>query len=121
MKEMPVEWYVFREDWNSKRIINYNIFEHGSFVIDCAQDINKHKNEYLTLESLIKRELMYYFWSKSEMEVIITDWPTSGEIERKVDIYEQVCLNWDSFYEYFWEHRAEIQKLGEEWKRRWKR
>ena len=73
MKELPVEWYVFREDWNSKQIINYNIFEHVNFVVWCAKDIKKHKNEYFTLESLIKRELMYYFWSKCEMEVIITD------------------------------------------------
>lgn len=121
MKELPVEWYVFREDWNSKQIINYNIFEHVSFVIWCAKDIKKHKNEYFTLETLIRRELQYYFWSKCEMEVIISDWPTSGKIDRKVDIYEQVYMNWDIFYAYFWEHRNEIQKLGEEWNRKWGR
>lgn len=121
MTDLPVEWYVFREDWDSKQIINYNIFEHVSFVIWCAKDIKQHKNEYFTLEALIRRELQYYFWSKCEMEVTITDWPTSGEIDRKVDIYEQVYMNWDIFYAYFWEHRNEIQKLGEEWNRKWGR
>ena len=118
MSNLPVEWYVFREDVNNKQIVNYNIFEHVSFVMDCAKYIKKHKNEYFTLETKVRRTLQYYFWSKCEMEVIISDWPPSGKIERKVDIYEQVRLNWDVFYQYFWEHRVEICKLGERWKRK---
>lgn len=120
MKDVSVVWNVFRDDWNARRIQRYNIFEHTSFVIDCADEIKKHKNEYFQLEIQIRRTLMYYFWAKCEMEVIISDFPR-GEIEEKVDVYSQVMMNWDVFYAYFWEHRAEIQKIGEEWKRRWRR
>ena len=50
------------------------------------------------------------------MEVIISDLSSTGRVERKVDIFEQVFLNWDVFYEYLWEHRNDIRKLGEEWR-----
>lgn len=116
MCELSVKWYVFRESRNSSQIINYNIFQHCKFVMECAQDIKKYKNDYFTLELRIKHKLQYYFWSKCEMEVIISDLSSTGRVERKVDIFEQVCLNWDVFYEYFWEHRNEIRKLGEEWR-----
>ena len=116
MCELPVKWYVFRESRNSSQIINYNIFQHCKFVMECAQDIKKYKNDYFTLELRIKHKLRYYFWSKCEMEVIISDLSSTGRVERKVDIFEQVFLNWDVFYEYFWEHRNDIRKLGEEWR-----
>jgi hypothetical protein len=80
----------------------------------------------------LKRELMYYFWCKYEYEVVVTSFPahiTPTELERankeyarkyeeyhhypkhiditpeiatKIDIYDQVCLNWDVFVDYVW-------------------
>ena len=78
MCELPVKWYVFRESRNSSQIINYNIFQHCKFVMECAQDIKKYKNDYFTLELRIKHKLQYYFWSKCEMEVIISDLSSTG-------------------------------------------
>ena len=75
---------------------------------------------------------MYYFWSKCEWEVVITDWPTHITVEeieelneelsryearwhrkpyslnvglpvqKKVSVYDQVMMNWDIFVEYVW-------------------
>lgn len=46
---------------------------------------------------------MYYFWSKCEWEIILSDFPPSKKFqEKKVDVYEQVMLNWDIFINYVW-------------------
>lgn len=118
-------WNVFIEDINAKKIIPYNIFEHGSFYND-LYNLNKNINKEVELyrkfleseielrkrlqklskeiilkvqtDSLsvlekqlkdfnklsdeqkaekvfkekVRRSLSYYFWSKSEWEVIVT-------------------------------------------------
>ena len=52
----------------------------------------------------IKAELMYHFWARSEYEVIIKEW-CGKEAAIKVDIYEQLMLNWDRFIDYCWSQR----------------
>lgn len=126
-----MKWYVYRENANTKRIEIYNIFDHASFKADVqeAYATSKTKDEFV---ERLKRSLMYYFWSKCEYEVVITDWPTHvsvEEVERmsaeivkyetdyghkpystgvnlkvaeKIDIYDQVRLNWLSFVNYVW-------------------
>ena len=124
-------WNVYRENANAKKIEVYNIFDHASFKRDIqeAYATSKTKDEFV---ERLRRSLMYYFWSKCEWEVIITDWPThvsveevermSAEIARyeadyghrpysigvnlkvaeKIDIYDQVRLNWEAFVNYVW-------------------
>lgn len=50
------------------------------------------------LEEKFKRECMYYFWSKCEYEVVIQSWP-SKDIEKKIDVYDQLEANWNIFKE----------------------
>lgn len=54
----------------------------------------------LTPEDLIELELrrkcQYYFWAKCEYEVIVTGWPDT-KTERKIDIYDQLDANWETF------------------------
>lgn len=82
----------------------------------------------------LKRIAQYYFWSKLEHEVVITSWPVYIDIDElnrlnaeyegynqktghsprllnicphmgeKIDIYEQLLLNWDVFVDYVWEN-----------------
>ena len=54
---------------------------------------------------------MYYYWAKCEWEVIVSDWPTSGKVEAKIDVYNQVMLNWDKFADYTWKNRKLIRSL----------
>lgn len=107
-------WMVFREDFNNRKIVEYNIFDHYNFLGDCKQFARKHKENKEAFLEEVRTSLMYYFWSKSEHEVIITGWPpkTSG-IEfndRKVDIYAQVMMNWHVFSEYIWSLRQELAR-----------
>ena len=124
-------WNVYRENANTKKIEVYNIFDHASFKRDVQEAYATCKTQKEFVEKL-KRTLMYYFWSKCEWEVIITDWPTHvsvAEVERmsaeiakyeadyghkpystgvnlkvaeKIDVYNQVMLNWEAFVNYVW-------------------
>ena len=83
----------------------------------------------------MRRHLFYYYRSKCEWEVVITSWVphiTISELNRlneerertlkehnrepyslyvnpdvgeKIDVYEQVMLNWNLFLDYVWSHK----------------
>lgn len=69
MKKKP-SWLVYRYDINQNKIVEYNIFNHIGFreYIKKAAKKSKTKTEF---EDKLKQELRYYFWSKSEHELII--------------------------------------------------
>lgn len=107
-------WNVYIYNINKHKIEIYNIFEHGGFYKYVREAIKNNKNKEEFVEQL-KSELLYYFWSKAEWEVIITSW-CGGDKEKdaiKIDVYNQVMLNWDSFVNYVWNNKEEILKNKE--------
>ena len=103
-------------DINSRKIKIHNVFNHWRFIEYSAKYIKKYKDDKEGLKEQIRKELMYYYWSKYEWEVIVAPFTSNPkeEEEKKLDVYEQVMLNWDIFFEYFWEHRKEILKYDRE-------
>ena len=107
-------WNVYREDINKREIEVYNIFSHKKFKEDCINIFENHRNEsnynYDKMKRDIEALLQYYFWSKCEYEIILSDWPPSKNFkEKKVDIYDQVMLNIDAFIsstltQYLWSY-----------------
>lgn len=101
---------------------------------DSTSDIVLFDNTYK--ETKFKEKLIStlkcYFWARTEYEIILTDWPTmitKEEAERivdefkkrdhyreavnlpvevKVDVYDQVTLNFDLFVDYVWAHLNEF-------------
>ena len=73
------------------------------------EDFEKHLKECPDKEIFakeLKSSLMYYVWSKSEYEIIISPWCGGRNTkDKKVDIYSQVMLNWDKFVDYVWNFR----------------
>ena len=66
----------------------------------------KHK-DIEKLKAEIKSWAMYCFWSKCEYEIILTSFPERKDFkQKKVDVYQQLMLNWDSFVEYVLENKA---------------
>ena len=48
---------------------------------------------------------MYRFWSKFEWELVLTEWTgRDNPTQKKVDVYDQLLLNWDRFIDYLWEN-----------------
>ena len=161
-----LEWNVYKEDVNSKEIEIYNVFNHGGFIEGLNKmfkDIKKEQSNYLKVNNLqglltsreakkyskhmeefedgcLRKVCAYYFWSKSEYEIVLTSWPPYMDVEvidklkqevdehdsklswkqqrinvplevsMKIDIYEQLLLNWNAFKNYVFEHEKEIKK-----------
>lgn len=131
---MTIVWNVYREDFNHRAIVKYNIFDHGGF----SQDVKKLLEKNITKTEFaeqINRSLRYWFWCKSEHEIVLSSWPVyitkteldrlntnyeeynnkygcypyridvSLDVEKKVDIYTQVMMNYDVFIDYVLSHK----------------
>lgn len=114
-----LEWNVYISDFNEKRIETYNIFLHYSFMADCQKIVKKYvkieKSEgtfdRCAFAEEVRRSLMYYFWSKCEWEIILSHWPPRKDArEEKIDVYDQVRLNWDTFIDYLWSNKDVVRK-----------
>lgn len=99
-----MEWNVYYYNINKNKIETYNIFNHGGFNKDVLGDLDKYRNREDFAKAL-QSNLRYYFWSKCEWEVLIYPWPVGPNDEAtKIDVFDQVMLNWDAFVEYCWTH-----------------
>ena len=106
-----LEWNVYWEDSNSKKIIVQNVFNLSwKFNEYLKENFKKNKIKEEFCEQL-KRDLQYCYWGKCEHEVVITGWPSREDVEKKVDVYSQVMLNWEQFADYTWENKKFINKL----------
>ena len=124
-------WNVYVRDSNGREIKVFNIFDHHSFR-ESVIKLKRKKFPKEVFAEMLKREVMYYFWSKYEYEVVVTSFPpyidkkeldrlnaeyeeynikwghyplrmdVRPEIGGKIDIYAQVMLNWDVFVDYVW-------------------
>lgn len=131
--DIELVWNVY--DYNYNRDLRiFNVFRHGSFMtaVEKLLKMDIPKEEF---SELLRRQAQYYYWAKSEWECIITDTqPHIGrrELDRllddcyrkrtkddkpchfshvnlsdaeKIDVYDQLMLNWDEFVEYVWSFR----------------
>ena len=103
-----MQWNVFFHNYNKNEIEQYNIFNHSSFRYEVKQLVKKYKDKDTFTEKL-RKELAYYFLSKCEWEVIVSPWIGKKEsCEAKIDVYNQVMLNWDIFADYVWNNKEEL-------------
>lgn len=99
-------WNVIYHNINHSRIETYNIFRHGCFVTDLEKESKncKVKEEFA---EVLRRNLRYYFGSKTEWEVIVSPWCGGrGDEDIKIDVYWQVMNNWDTFLDYVWNAKS---------------
>lgn len=103
------EWYVIVENINSRRIETYNIFNHIGFVNDCDKawkaNYKNHEEGFYKFEEAVRYSLMYYFWNKCEWEVVISCFPPDDKFNpKKIDVHDQIKMNWDNFINYLWRY-----------------
>ena len=124
-----LSWNVFFEDFNSKQIVNRDIFKGGKLEEFCV-NLKKSTLTKQQFAEELRKELMYHYWARSEYEIVLTSWPpyiktedvyelahdiqenkeqynttpvrvcVNPTVARKVDIYEQIQMNWDVFVDY---------------------
>ena len=100
-----MEWYVYYYDFNGQKIVTWNIFRNWVFKESVEKLLKDKKLNRKEFAEKLKTKLMYCFWSKTEYEVIISPWVGKGD-EEKIDIYDQVMLNFDRFVEYVWSFKG---------------
>ena len=106
-----LEWNVYVDDFNKREIVIHNIFNHYSFVEDLKKIIKKY-TEKKEFSEQVRKILMYYYWSKCEWEIVLQGWPCRDDFkEEKIDVYDQIKLNWNRFIDYIWENKTEISKI----------
>lgn len=135
-KPRELVWNVIVE--NNNKIEVYNILSHRALVNKIKESREQYKIFREFAES-IRSTLMYLTWSKCEWEIIVTSWPTFVEnkeldrmikereehkekwgkstvrsgvnlsVEKKVDVFTQVMLNWDAFIDYVWINRNDFK------------
>lgn len=104
-------WNVYIENFNLRKIEPYNVFRHSGFCNSVRMAAKKCSEDREAFINELRHELMYYFWSKCEWELILTSWPPAERFnDEKVSVYDQVWLNWDRFCDYVWENRKELSK-----------
>ena len=99
-----LEWNVYIASFNGKVIEKYNVFEHQGFLNDCNEAWSSYKNDFQKFAESVKRSLSYYFWSKCEWEIILSCFPPYKKFkDEKIDVYDQVMMNWEIFINYVWD------------------
>lgn len=120
----PPKWLVYVGEWNGEhRIVEHNVFDHHGFLRDVAKKLKAYDKTYKAegwidvdaLSTDLRAEVMYYYWCKCEWEIVLSYWPPSERYpDRKIDVSDQLKLNWDAFVGYCWTHRKEIIKWAKE-------
>lgn len=100
-----IKWYVYYHDSNVQKIIKWNVFNHESFKKEVAV-LLKEKIDKDDFSEKLKREVMYYFWSKCEYEIILSFW-TGRANDIKIDVYDQIMMNFARFVDYCWSFKSE--------------
>ena len=96
-----MEWNVWRHNINSGLMESWNIFKHYNFNEDVKSALIEYDNKE-GFARYVQTSLMYYFWAKSEYEIVLAPWCGKNVKEKLVDIYEQVMINWPHFIDYLW-------------------
>ena len=103
-----LEWNVIKYDINNKKLVKFNIFNHYGFYEDVKKLLKQYKNKNEFAEEL-KKDLMYYFWCKAEYEILISGLFSKDPNEtEKIDIYDQIALNYDHFVNYILDNKNEV-------------
>lgn len=97
VKNVNLEWYVLRWDFNSKKVVNYNILQWRKE--DIANEVRR-KSIYnkSILREYLKTTFMYDYWSKTKCEFYISD--LHGDDYEKIDIWRQIEPNLNLIVEY---------------------
>lgn len=126
-------WNVYKISCSTQKLRVFNVFKHDSFYCNIKKLLKMNISKESFAEQL-RREAQYYYWSKTEWECIITGsqpYIDRKELQRiisecylqrqnanspcrcahvnlsqsdKIDVYDQLCANWDAFVDYVWSH-----------------
>lgn len=97
-RKIKLKYYIIRWDWNENKVVKYNILG-DDLIEDIYKKVkNKKIQDSNELKNYLDREFKYYYWSKAEAEMIVSDlMERHGE---KIDMYRLIADNLDLLTEY---------------------
>lgn len=101
-------WNVYTFNINKRQFESYNVFSHAGFKKDINELLTNGQINRTDFSKKLEDILRYYFWSRCEWEMIVSEWPPAPadkNVEVKVDVYDQIKLNWENFVQYCWSYR----------------
>lgn len=105
-----LHWYVYQKKFNlsketsEENVIIRDVFDNWKFY-EFAVEL-KDKQNSLTFDEFSKElqsEARYRFWSKFEYETEICGYGEERGRSKKIDVFDQLNLNWDVFVKYVWD------------------
>ena len=97
-----LNWYAFYWDCNSNSLERTDVI-HSDLIDDVKKAIKKGQ-DFNQIKEIIRCNLMWYYWSKSEWEVLVSDLHMCEDSPKhnveKIDIYYQLEPNLDRITEY---------------------
>lgn len=101
-----MEWLVYWFDPNKGEIVRRNVFNLSATfnkeLATIAKNMQADKTlSYKDVEKEILSAVMYSFWCKAEHEIFLVPWGGSGK-PLKIDVCDQLRLNWKAFVDYTW-------------------
>lgn len=85
------QFNVIVEDINSKEFVPYDVMP---YLVDQYKNAKTKPQSFDEFKVFVSKESMYQWWSRCEYEIILKSWPI-GDIEKKIDVYQQVMMNID--------------------------
>ena len=84
-------------DVNHEKFEPYNIFP---YLINEYNELDVKPTTFEEVREFIRKKSKYMWWSRTQYEIILTDWPCKMN-EEKWDIYKQIEMNLDVITELF--------------------
>ena len=114
----PLSWIVTYYDFNRNKISHYDVLKYRE------NDIKKMRKKCGTKEEFaekLRREMMYYYWSKCEGDmivsktednrIILTPWcGCKNPDEVKIDVTDNNNFDWIGFADYILERKGRNNK-----------
>lgn len=96
-----MEYNVFYHEINGDKIKTFNVLRKDGIIYEFLKELRMRDMNRDEFEEELRRELRYYYWAKCEAEVLISAW-VGGDAEEKIDIYQQIDINWKLFSDICW-------------------
>lgn len=105
--EMIMEWNVLWDDPNAHKIVVRNVFK---LSVRFNEELDRLRNmvfkSFDDFSTELRHSVMYCYWGKCEYEITVCPYPYNEKYdeERKIDVYDQLRLNWDLFATYVYDN-----------------
>ena len=106
-----LKYNVWIYNINRQKMKVFNVFEHYGFLKGIKNILLEKNSSIKDFSETLKTEAMYYFWARAEWEIVIQPWCGCRDIEKtaeKIDVYDQLIINWDTFVKYIWDNKQEV-------------